>query len=168
MRVIIKGADFSNVSIGKVVEDLNFRISANSLAEEGVYGFMNWDEDSQTVTTSDAIYRITDGVVYQGSGSSRLITDFIKVIPGMIVSLKGGQTYINGSNSIISIISCFNANKELLTDASIYAAWMNNTSPYMLNNIPFTVPEGVTYIRIISNNNTTSVNQNIYIGSMPE
>lgn len=168
MRVIIKGADFSNVSIGKVVEDLSFRVSANPLAEEGVHGFMNWDEDSQTVTTSNASYRITDGVVSQASGISRLITGFIKVIPGMIVSLVGGQTNINSSSSIYSIISCFNANKELLTNASIYAAWMNKTSPYTLNNIPFTVPEGVAYIRIMSNSNATTAAQNIYIGSMPE
>ena len=168
MRVIIKGADFSNVSIGKVTKDLSFRISANPLATEGVHGFTNWDEENQTVLTSDTAYKVSGSTVSQSNGTSRLITDFIEVIPGMAISLFRGQTNINGSSSTYAIISCFNSNKELLTNASTYAAWMDRTSPYNLNNIPFTVPEGVAYIRIMSNSNTTSDGQNIYIGSMPE
>lgn len=163
MRIVIKGADFSEVSIGKVTKDLSFRVCASTTAEGGVQGFANWDGTSKTNTN---LFKISDDSVFMDSNQSnaRLQTDYIEVVKDMTVSATAEQ--LNGTNSIFPWIVCFNSNKTLLTDASVYAVYDPlNTSGS--RTISFVIPDGVKYIKVQSNT-TAASNRNIFIGSMPE
>ncbi len=168
MRVIIKGADFSEVSIGKVVKDLSFEVSANKI--KGVSGFTNWNEESQSVV-SEPVYRVNteDNTVYYGNKSLRLHTDFIEVVGGMTVTAQAFNA--NGGNTeIIPNIVCFDKDKQLFTDASdsTHVLYFDLNS-HDVETINFTIPEDVKYIIIQSGatNYTTIENVNVYTGSMP-
>jgi hypothetical protein len=166
MRVIIKGADFSEVSIGKVVKDLSFEVSANKI--KGVSGFTNWNEESQIVV-SEPIYRISGETVYYGNKSLRLHTDFIEVVGGMTVTAKAFSANV-GNNEIIPNIVCFNKDKQLFTDASDSTHVLYfDLSSHDVETINFTIPEDVKYIIIQSGatDYTTIENVNVYTGSMP-
>lgn len=170
MRLVIKNADFSSVSIGKVERDLSFQVSANS---DGVVGFENWD-GSAIVNTKGTVATISDGVVSYPNTTlyDRLYTDYIEVSEGMIISAASGSSVKSPSSSarVIPVIVCFNENKELLTDASVYAGYFDllTIDPDSENptNIPFTVPSGVKYVKIqtIKYSNSTA---NVIRGVMP-
>lgn len=170
MRILIKGADFSEVSIGKVTRDLSFQVSANST---GVTGFENWD-GSSIINTKGTVAIISNGIVSYPDITlyDRLYTDYIEVCEGMIISAASGSSVKSPSSSarIIPVIVCFNENKELLTDASTYAGYFDlltidpdSTNP---TNIPFTVPSGVKYIKIQTIKYANSTD-NVITGIMP-
>lgn len=164
MRVIIKGADFSEVSIGKVIRDLSFRVSANKGLPEGVHGFPNWDESTQ-VANNVKLYQINEGVVQLPSvgSSARLQSDYIEVSEGMIIS---ADTSLVATSRMAPQVVCFDSNKNLFTDAAVYSAYISSTNYSPLS---FTIPAGVKYIKIQSSvGNDTTATHNVYIGSMPE
>lgn len=167
MRVIIKGADFSEVSIGKVVKDLSFEVSANTV--KGVSGFTNWDSVNES-TISEPVYRIDteNNIVYYGNKSLRLHTDFIEVVGGMTITAKAFSS--NGNGEVIPNIVCFDKDKQLFTDASdsTHVLYFNLNS-HNVQTINFTIPEDVKYIIIQSpkTDYTTIENVNVYTGSMP-
>lgn len=169
MRVIIKGADFSKVSIGKIVKDLSFEVSANTV--KGVSGFTNWDSVNES-TISEPVYRIdtNNNIVYYGNKSLRLHTDFIEVVGGMIITAKAFSSNSGANNEIIPNIVCFNKDKQLFTDASDSAHVLYfNLNSHDVETINFTIPEDVKYIIIQSpkTDYTTIQNVNVYTGSMP-
>lgn len=162
MRIVIKGADFSAVSIGKVTRDLSFELCGNTI--DGISGFPNWDEDEQIVHAVKT-YQIIDGVVSLTSTlGERLQSDYIEVCEGMTVTLSN-VTDANASNGIRALLVCFDENKNLLTTAATYAAWRDLRGS-VINNSPFTIPSGVKYIRLQCVK-TTTTNKNIFTGTMP-
>ena len=120
MRIVIKGADFSDVSIGKIIRDLSFRVCGASDSEEGVHGFINYSDGQ--VIKADATYEVIDGSVTAVSPVFRLITDYLPVVPGMEITFLGIKKS-NTSTIIVPFVSCFDSSKTLLTDASTYAAY---------------------------------------------
>ena len=81
MRVIIKNADFSAVSIGKVIEDLSFKIDTNNVTSK----FVNWNGTS---SSSIQYYVINNGELGTTENGNRIRTDYIKVVPGMDILLN--------------------------------------------------------------------------------
>ena len=163
MRIAIKGADFSAVSIGKVTRDLSFELCGNTV--DGISSdFLNWDEDEQTVHNVHT-YQIVEGVVsLTSSYGERLQSDYIEVCEGMTVTF-GNVTDANASNGIRALLVCFDENKNLLTTAATYAAW-RDLGGSTINNSPFVIPSGVKYI-ILQCQKTTTTNKNIFTGTMP-
>ena len=173
--MIIKNADFSSVSIGKVNKDLSFELCGNTT--DGVSGFPNWNPDTSTVVSA-RMYKIDESgetpIVYLPTfgGGERLQSDYIEVSEGMIIFPNDSWPSIlnpSGSTTINTSLACFDEDKNLLTDASLYSVYRkyedsSNTSRGA--GAPFTVPAGVKYI-IIQTLLTSSSGKNIIRGIMP-
>lgn len=152
MRVIIKGADFSEVSIGKVTRDLSFRLVSNSTevtiaSAEDEVGYKNYSDGTLERVY---VYRIEEEegrlkVILGNSKSDRLQTYPIEVVPGMSISFVDTGN-VSTSSSIIPNLVCLDGDKNLLSDPSTYAAYIPYSQPSV--NMPFIVPNGVKYVII--------------------
>ena len=165
MRLIIKGADFSTVSIGKVVKDLSFEYHHEDCVEwltnpptvsPIVFPVSAGTEESNNSSTvyyaassSDSSYRYTDN-------QHRYTSDFIEVTPGM--KIKG--LYTTGTATVPTIV-CFDSSmNNPLTPISIYAYWGNTSD----DGWAFTIPNNVKYIKIQIN---TLFSGGKILGEMP-
>jgi hypothetical protein len=162
MRIIIKNADFSSVSIGKVVKDLSFNYS-NGVAVNGI--LLNPCTNELLITSSGydfgsgsnvaATYKVaSEGDSDWSSDTTtvnRGVSNFIEVSAGMII--RGN--HLTGGGSRVPTVVCYNSNKEVLPPS--YALWGNLDL--------FTIPNGVSYIKIQINNirSTSKIG-----GTMPE
>ena len=165
MRVIIKNADFSEVSIGKVVKDLSFDYPNSSALRNAPW------ENGPVATTAlpwnDGMYSSTsylsaaeDAAQYTPvTNAHRLVTDFIEVVEGMIITSN-----LMGGSDNLPVLICYDSTKNVLGPSSTYTKW--NKSTY-LENWTFTVPAGVKYIKIQSTGILNTVDQ-ILKGEMPE
>lgn len=138
MRIVIKNADFSSVSIGKVIKDLSFSFdSADGVAAINAF-FPNYNSGTPTNTT---YYTGASGstVTEAGTTNARLVTDFIEVEPGMIIN---AVSFDRGSASEPSLIA-FNASKEIISSACGYVELIGS---YKLVN--FVIPDNVKYIKL--------------------
>lgn len=147
MRVIIKNADFSSVSIGKVTTDYSFSYKGeqvNNILDNPV------DDWSVVIAADPNAYPAGAGnngntTFYLGSNGAteyqvyadnpnRLTSDEIEVIEGMVITAtpKAGSTLPNNMPTII----CYNAAHELLAP-NVAASWSS----------PYTIPAGVKYIK---------------------
>ena len=147
MRVIIKGADFSQVSIGKVVKDLSFEylsgsaintILANPIDNVSYIdpstGYTPGSHNASTTfymaSASDASYTVMNNTY-------RLVSDFIEVTSGMTIS--GNR--LTGRN-VMPIIICYNKNKELIEPP--VAKWTDDAN----RTFTYIIPNNVAYIKI--------------------
>lgn len=147
MRIIVKGADFSNVSIGKVIKDLSFNYNTlqqmNSLLANPV-------DDLSLVDPTDGFAAGGRGGGHNGSatyygaesGDSqyqsatneyRFISNLIEVTEGMVIT----YTAIDGSSSLPTFI-CYSDENTLIVPPVAYWGSFNGT---------YTIPAGVKYIR---------------------
>lgn len=142
MRIIIKDADFSEVSIGKIVKDLSFSYDNGTK----VLGILVNPPTGVSVVSQ--IYSADSGVnpaakYYNGSVDSaeltetnnayRYVSELIEVSPGMVIT---GSTIPNttGNPSVVA----FDYNMDVLTPSE--CAWSNDGA------FSYTVPNGVKYI----------------------
>ena len=171
MRVVIKNADFSGNSIGKVGRDYSFTAVGNR--PDGIKLYENWALNGQgtAYVISTKLYVIDtsgddDLVLFDNTEDrSRLLTGFIEVIPGMTIA-RNNMPSINFISDGITIpyLVCFDENKQLLADAESYATYIPIGGTIV--NRDFTIPAGVKYVRCqtaISNDSGT----NIVSGNMP-
>lgn len=146
MRVVIKGADFENVSIGKVVKDLSFSFS---ITNENVSDYLlNPPTVSLTNSILGAANTNNNGtIIYIGTSSdasitaspnnpNRWVSDFIPVVAGMTIDLstwyRGGET--------TPIIICFDSDKNIMNQPN--GAWGSVGS--------YVIPSGCAYIKLQS------------------
>ena len=138
MRVVIKGADFSSVSIGKVVNDLSFSFKAT----DGVAVINEFFPTYNSGSPISAPYYIGASgseVTLEASGSSsRVVSDYHKVSEGMSIVMG----YLTNPSSG-PIIICFDENKNILSSKCFW-------NPDKVNNT-ITIPSGVSYIRFQTN-----------------
>ena len=162
MRIIIKGADFSANSIGKVGKDLSF--AYNTDAELKTIPFLNIVDRTANLPWTGDTSNVRAELIYLGSSSAtsfttntsaaRIITDYIEVTEGMTIT-----GVFNTTNSVPTII-CFDESKNVLGPSATYTCWINGTDSFT-----FTIPSGVKYIKLEVN----SVSTGFYFrGTMPE
>lgn len=153
MRMIIKNADFSSVSIGKVVKDLSFSFTAEDGNDAINAFFINYNNGSFTRAT---IYLGNSGNPVTGSTSNgRTVTDFIEVTGGMKINL---QRVYAPSNS--PTVIAFDADKNILSSK---CRWETGYAPYT-----YIVPEGVKYIKLQSQGIETTYPYTTCSGTMPQ
>lgn len=169
MRIVIKNADFSSVSIGKVTKDLSFNYVGDDIRD------FPWDNISDktvalpwvgglssNVTGTTILLATSEASSYTvlTNNNNRIVSDFIEVVPGMVITSK----IITGTNNIPFIV-CYNANKEALGPSSTYNQWSESVIEKT-----FTIPEGVKYIKIQSSGIKASVQSvdTVLKGEMPE
>ena len=150
MRVIIKNADFSAVSIGKVIEDLSFKIDTNNVTSK----FVNWNGTS---SSSIQYYVINNGELGTTENGNRIRTDYIKVVPGMDILLNN----CTNTQSVPTIV-CFNSNKHPLGVSSCY---ITDTT---VANAHYTIPQGTAYIWIQIQALYLTTSAFLIMGTMPE
>lgn len=131
MRVKIKGADFSAVSIGKVLKDLSKSFDWNDGVEAQNEFFVNYNSGTPTVIT---YYYGSSLPLGQTTNANRISTDFIETREGMKYTLEFWQN----TASVPSIVM-FNENKEVID-----AGWANTQTAY-LNGV---IPANVKYIKL--------------------
>ena len=153
MRIIIKNADFSSVSIGKVVEDLSF-IVHNNVDELNEF-FPNYNSGTFTSTT---FYKCSQGStdVEEITTDQRAVSDFVKVTSGMTLECSSIAT---GSKSTPVFVT-FDANKA--TVASSFA-WTDN-----VGNASMVVPNGIEWIKVQTTGFSGSGTSQFIKGDMPE
>lgn len=146
MRVVIKGADFENVSIGKVVKDLNFSFSITN--ENASNYLLNPPTVSLTSSSLSADDSNNNGtIVYIGTSSdasitaspnnpNRWVSDFIPVIAGMTIDLS---TWYRGSETT-PILICFDSEKNIMNQPN--GVWGSAGS--------YVVPANCAYIKLQS------------------
>ena len=144
MRIVIKNADFSSVSIGKVVKDLSFSFdSSNGTGPGEGHGdnavinefFPNWNNGTPTEAE---YYSGTEGgtVTMAGITDNRIVSDFHEVSEGMLISLS----MVAGGSSIPNIIA-FAADKTTIVSSA--CKW--GSGAHMDSSL--VVPEGVKYVK---------------------
>jgi hypothetical protein len=138
MRVVIKGADFSSVSIGKVVEDLSFSFKAT----DGVAAINEFFPTYNSGSPISAPYYVgTNGseVTLEASGSSsRVVSDYHKVSEGMSVVMSYLSNPFSGP-----IVICFDENKNILSSKCFWNSDQINKT--------ITIPSGVSYVKFQTN-----------------
>ena len=155
MRIIIKNADFSQVSIGKVVKDLSFAFDSSNGAGGGTgHGdmdvinafFPNFNSGSPTSAT---YYSGSSGgtVTDAGTTVNRIVSDFIEVSEGMTITAERMPS--GGSSSPIMI--AFDANKAIISSACM---WASGTPPYIDTKV---LPAGVKYIKFQTGASSTAI-----------
>lgn len=130
MRVVIKGADFSNVSIGDVIEDLSFVFKNNE--------FTNCNPSAATGFNPADIYvggSSAEAFTISENNPNRGISDFIRVIPNMTLTFTG--TWSNTA-TVPSVVP-FDASQNLLTPAKGF--WTTEGRS-------FVIPEGVYFVKL--------------------
>lgn len=154
MRLVIKNADFSGVSIGKVVKDLSFEYDAHNLS---------WLQQATPPSYSDIDAAGADGIAagssygvssyWKGSngdadwvkvesGSARFTSIPIEVSEGMVITLKR----MANTSDACPVIECLNSEGEpLSTPSGTVAAW--NTDD--MTDVTFTIPANTKYIMVI-------------------
>ena len=154
MRIIVKNADFSEVSIGKVVIDLSFSFDAADGVDAINTFFPNYNSGTPSNTT---IYTGRSGETVSASDSptnTRLVSDYIQVRPGMIINTRFAATV-----ATTPLIIAFNNNKEIISGSCGWNA--DNTYSYE-------VPSGVAYIKVqVSSVATGPTNYTKVSGSTP-
>lgn len=156
MRIVIKNADFSSVSIGKVVKDLSFSFdSANGAGSGEGHGdivtinafFLNFNSGTPTATT---IYAGSEGgtVTTVDNSPNRFVSDFHEVSEGMIIN-----AYQFGHDNNSPNIIAFDEDKNIV---SASCKWVSSTSPY---DATFVVPNGVKYVKFQQGVSTGPKNQ---------
>lgn len=162
MRVIIKNADFSEVSIGKVVKDLSFSYVGEALNNIFANPVDDW---SLVIDALPYDYSAGQGhnekaTLYVGgsdaqswtvlNNANRFVTEEIEVCEGMQLTVHLNSTFPTNMPSI----TCFDSDHQVLAP-NVAASW---TSPY-------TIPAGVKYVKFQFQgiSTTTSV-----AGTMPE
>lgn len=162
MRLIIKNADFSSVSIGKVPKDLSFSVDSSNYEDY----FLNPPYDTTLPQYAydgncDAVtqYNAQDGdnayTLYEND-KNRFQTDFIPVTEGMTIELK----YLQGGNSC-PVLVCFNSAKQPIVPANeTTAVWFAE-----ITSGDFVIPNGCSFIKI----QTSILRSDFAIkGTMPE
>lgn len=129
MRIVVKGADFSAVSIGKVVEDLSFEINKDNVADKMV----NWNGTSASSVT---YYQISDNQLSEITNANRVRTDYIKVTPGMKIKFNKAT-----NTATIPFVVSFDENKNVL---GVDKCFVSDAGT--LYDTEFTIPSGVSYI----------------------
>lgn len=142
MRVIIKNADFSSVSIGKVEKDLSFdyqgvlQLKTFPWVNANLSAPLPWTDGNLLI--ADYLSAADSAESYtQQHNAARLVSDYIEVTEGMVIETNCKNTYN------VPAIICYNANKEALGPSSTYCLWKTNNE---YNYARFTVPAGVKYI----------------------
>lgn len=152
MRVIIKNADFSDVSIGKVVKDLSFSFTAADGVDAINAFFPNYNSGTPTSTT---IYvGSSGGSVTTSSSANRSVSDYIPVIAGMTIKLN-----FVASAATTPVLIAFNSNKEVISSSCV---WETTNNP-----VTYTVPEGVAFIKVQVQTVVTGTNNTAASGTMP-
>ena len=170
MRIIIKNADFSSVSIGKVVKDLSFSFDSSNGAGPGKgHGdnatinafFPNWNNGTPTETE---YYSGSEGgtVTMAGTTANRIVSDFHEVSEGMLISLS----MVAGGSSIPNIIAFAADKSTIVSSACKWGSGVHMDSSLV-------VPEGVKYIKFQTGATTGGMDNlaNGYTtasGTMPE
>lgn len=162
MRIIIKDADFSANSIGKVGKDLSFAF--NTVDELRNMPWLNivdktealpWNEDMGNTSTITFYAATTSATTFSTiTNAARIISDYFEVVEGMQISVLTNNT-IN-----IPTLLCFDENKNILGPSSTYTEWLGTTGSFI-----FTVPSGVKYIQFQINTLDTG---HYFRGTMPE
>ncbi len=146
MRVIIKGADFENVSIGKVIKDLSFSFEITN-ENVGEY-LLNRPTVSLTTSSINASDQNNNGTIVYIGGSTdvtitespnnpnRWVSDFIPVDEGMTINLS---KWYRGPETT-PILICFNSEKQVMNQPN--GAWSTSNS--------YVIPSGCAYIKLQS------------------
>ena len=143
MRIVIKDADFSAVSIGKVIEDLSFTFLPSS--------FVNYLSDTTPNFTAVTYFvgSSTSENLSTATNANRGISDFIKVIPGMQIKFEGTWSNTSTTPSIVA----FDGNKNVLPPSK--CGWTTESSSFI-------VQQGVAFIKLQSSGVTGEC-----VGTMP-
>lgn len=142
MRIIVKGADFSNVSIGKVIKDLSFNyntlqlvnsVLTNPIDDLSVVDPVNGYGAGNGHNGSVTYYGAAEGDAnYQSyTNKYRFISNLIEVAEGMVI------TY-NMLTSMTPLFIFYSDKNTMIIPPQGY--WGSDTGT-------FTIPSGVKYIR---------------------
>ena len=126
MRLVVRGADFSAVSIGKVYKDISF-----DLDYQEIISILENPPYNPAATPSSTSYGTFNN-------NARFITDYIPVVEGMTIIFQG----LCGGNSVPAI-TCYDSSKTIKTPPQTYSIWSNDDSV----RAEFVVPAGVSFIR---------------------
>ena len=147
MRIKIKNADFSSVSIGKVEKDFSFAyVGSEKLKTTPWVNVINpaanlpWTSGGTNLSDITFLLASSSSSSYSTlTNNQRMLSDYIEVVEGMIITtnLKNTDT--------VPLIVCYDANKNALGPSSTYCLWKTSSAEYSST---FTIPAGVKYIRI--------------------
>lgn len=165
MRIVIKNADFSAVSIGKVVKDLSFSygVGGDKTMQElpwinisNTSAALPWNDGNAIITSTNYLAATDSSESYTTANNAhRIISDFIEVTQGMVIKSNS-----SGATNVPSII-CYNESKEALGPGNGYACWYEINS----NEKIYTIPAGVKYIKYQA---TEVASSQYFKGEMPE
>lgn len=146
MRIVIKNADFSSVSIGKVIEDLSFSFSiTNENVNENVLNPPSVALTSSALVASPENNDGTTIYLAESSGSTfdvrvnnknRWVTDFFEVTEGMIINLT---SWYSGGEANTPNVVCFDENKNVMNPPN--GCWSGSS---------YIIPSGCHYIKFQS------------------
>lgn len=162
MRMVIKNADFSSVSIGKVYKDLSFSYDTDAKLREipwlnvvDTTADFPWTENNNASNTLILVANSSSSSYSTMTDKTRFVTDYIEVVQGMTITGKFANT-----NTVPTIV-CFDENKNTLGPSSTYCSWINGTASFT-----FTVPAGVKYIKLQCSSIYASSGYK-FVGTMP-
>ena len=156
MRIVIKDADFSDVSIGKVVEDLSFLFTAADGVDAINAFFPNYNSGG-TIQDTTCYIGSEGGTVSPQTKHNRLVSDFHEVVEGMTVKTL---FVISGGDTVPAIVA-FDASKNVISTACM---WINEYTQKT-----YIVPANVKYLKFQTNAvATTTPNYLTINASMPE
>lgn len=138
MRIVIKGADFSAVSIGKVVEDLSFSFKASDGVDAINAFFPTYNSGSPETAPYYTGSSGSEVTIDTSGSSSRVVSDYHKVSEGMSIVMS----YLTNPSSG-PIIICFDENKNILSSKCFWNAEQINKT--------ITIPSGVSYVKFQTN-----------------
>ena len=171
MRIVIKDADFSAVSIGKVYRDLSFNYP-NTASLKADFPWANvisrtaalsWNQSSGNLSNTTFLGASSGDNAYTPytNNNARLVSDYLEVCPGMVIHFNH---FIN--TATIPVIVCYDENKTPLGPSASYSKWVTSTSA---DDTSFTVPDGVKYITFcVTSLDDFSGGSNYIRGEMPE
>jgi hypothetical protein len=166
MRIVIKDADFSAVSIGKIGEDLSFNFNSSNYNDWMVNPPVNpiTQEDlASGVNAGSTKSGNGDATCYQGSngdssyttytGPGRFVSKDIPVVPGMKVTFTADNT------TTIPVIVCLDSSKQAMTPVNTTnCAWAAVSQV-------FTIPAGCAFIQLSI---AKIASWTSFVGTMPE
>lgn len=143
MRVVIKNADFSAVSIGKVIRDLSFNYSngtlLNAIMKNPIDEVTENGYDASSTHNAAATYYVGSSGSESFSvvtNANRIVSELIEVVEGMVIS----STVLNNTDSVPSIV-CFDSDKNVLPPSKACWSYYNTINSFI-------IPSGVKYISI--------------------
>lgn len=160
MKLVIEGADFSAVSIGKVIKDFSFKyvgvVAISSILKNPPTSQSEERHDASSSGNSVALwYRATSGdsAFEIRNTADRFASNLIEVTEGMTIILD----YIENGSTCPGLVA-FDENKNVLPPN--YASWIvGNTS------LTYNVPSNVRFISI----QASAIKPNSIVrGSMPK